>query len=87
LVSAPSIIRRHFANQCIRSRAGQRANEEELILPTEAPRPTPDPLVPLHDALRSRYDVERELGRGGMGERLSLHRDNYDHFASFAPDF
>jgi hypothetical protein len=31
------------------------------------PRPIPDPLVPLRDALRGRYDVQRELGRGGMG--------------------
>ena len=31
------------------------------------PPPTPDPLVPLRVALRGRYDVLRELGRGGMG--------------------
>jgi serine/threonine-protein kinase len=31
------------------------------------PHSTADPLVPLRDALRGRYDVQRELGRGGMG--------------------
>jgi hypothetical protein len=37
------------------------------ILPTEEPLPTAGPLLSLRDALRGRYDVQRELGRGGMG--------------------
>jgi serine/threonine protein kinase len=38
-----------------------------LTLPPELPPPTPDPLLPLRETLRGRYEVLRELGRGGMG--------------------
>jgi serine/threonine protein kinase len=43
-----------------------------------APHPTSDPLLPLRDALRGRYVIQRELGRGGMGIVYLAHETALD---------